>query len=67
VISLPLDEIANPKTAIEIKGEGMPAYSEQPISTKAAKGDLTVRMDIKFPEELTEKQKKELTEILSDP
>lgn len=49
----------------ELKGEGMPVYTDSVLGTKQ-KGDLIVKFDIVFPQELSEEQKQALTEVLAE-
>lgn len=58
---LSFDEVISPKTVREIEGEGMPIYNENDVIGKPKRGNLLVRFNIRFPEQLTEHQKKELT------
>lgn len=65
IINLSFDEVINPKTVREIKGEGMPVYTDNVLGTNQ-KGNLIVKFDIVFPQELTETQKNVLTEVLAE-
>jgi DnaJ family protein B protein 4 len=55
-----IDEIINPKTVRKVAGEGMPLGPE----AGAKRGDLCVKFDIAFPEEIDIEHKDKLREIL---
>uniref|UniRef100_A0A453G2C7 Chaperone DnaJ C-terminal domain-containing protein n=1 Tax=Aegilops tauschii subsp. strangulata TaxID=200361 RepID=A0A453G2C7_AEGTS len=55
------DEVICPGYEKVIKGEGMP-IAEQ----RGARGDLRVKLEIVFPEQLTDEQRAGLAEILKD-
>ncbi|VAH82471.1 unnamed protein product [Triticum turgidum subsp. durum] len=55
------DEVVCPGYEKVIKGEGMP-IAEQ----RGARGDLRVKLEIVFPEQLTDEQRAGLAEILKD-
>ena len=53
-VTVKRNEISQPGDLIVIRNEGMP------IHQKSENGDLIVKLKIKFPEKLTEKQKEKL-------
>jgi len=69
LLSIALDEIICPKTVKQVKGEGMPIYNDDPLAALKldhSKGDLYIKFDIAFPKHLSEEQKEQLREILSN-
>ena len=60
LISLHFDEIICPQTRRVVTGKGMPMKS-----WKGQRGDLIVKFDIEFPDELTYEKKKRVIELLS--
>ena len=57
VLSVGLSEVCTPKGEKRVKGEGMPKVG-------GGKGDLVIRYDIRFPEQLTLGQKEQLRQLL---
>lgn len=58
-VHLPLNNIVTPQTKMNIPGHGMP-FSKQPDK----RGDLVVSFNIKFPQQLSNQSKAELSKLL---
>mmetsp|Transcript_6523 Transcript_6523/g.7486 ORF Transcript_6523/g.7486 Transcript_6523/m.7486 type:complete len:143 (+) Transcript_6523:549-977(+) len=69
-VELSIDETITPQLKIKLEGKGMPIYVEKDYMTtllnQQSKGNLYVRFNIIFPKKLTQEQKDELTEILTE-
>lgn len=59
MINLHFDEIISPQTIRVIEGRGMPIKGKS-----GQRGDLIVKFDIQFPEELSFERKKRVVELL---
>ncbi len=56
---LPLvsDELITPNTVQKVEGEGMPVLCPEDPLAPISKGDLYVKFDISFPQQLTDRQR----------
>jgi DnaJ-class molecular chaperone len=64
IINLNVDQGINPQTVCEIKGEGMPAPKPSSDAPRPVNGNLYVRFDIHFPENMTADEKRHLLDVL---
>lgn len=68
-IELSIDEVINPETIRIIPGKGMPVLNNDPLSPikhDYPRGNLVVRFDIQFPQDLNEEKKRAITAILDE-
>ena len=73
-INLNVDKYITPQAVEAIVGDGMPKMitSEDPLNThlkshsQLAKGNLYVKFDIVFPNDLTSEKKKQILSILAE-
>lgn len=61
-MSLSSDEVISPQTVKKVEGEGMPILNESEPLERLKKGDLYVKFDIQFPEQLSSDQKSQFVE-----
>uniref|UniRef100_A0A7S3MTD8 Chaperone DnaJ C-terminal domain-containing protein n=1 Tax=Strombidium inclinatum TaxID=197538 RepID=A0A7S3MTD8_9SPIT len=67
LIELGIDEVITPETVKIIRGKGMPILNNDPlgpIKRDYGRGNLVVKFDIEFPQNMDSKKKNALTELL---
>ena len=69
-IELSVDEVISPQTVKILHGKGMPIEDVvdplAPVRLNHRKGNLIVRFDIQFPEQLSETQKEDFAAVLDE-
>ncbi|CAD8052917.1 unnamed protein product [Paramecium primaurelia] len=66
-LQVPVDQIISPKYVKMIENEGMPIFQQDEVKDFGKPytfGNLYIRFDIQFPEDLTESQKNRIKDIL---
>jgi len=66
-VEIAIDEVITPETVKILKGKGMPILNDDPlgpIKRDFGRGNLIVKFDIQFPENMDTKKKNALTELL---
>ena len=68
-IEISIDEVIKPDTFKVIYGKGMPILNDDPlgpIKRDYARGNLILKFDIQFPQELNEDKKNKLCDLLDE-
>jgi len=58
VLNFPVDNVMAPGEVMKVEGHGFPKFTN-------LKGDLYIRFDIQFPEQLSKEQKSEILAVLA--
>ena len=68
-VELAIDEVITPETMKVIPGKGMPILNNDPlgpIKRDFGRGNLLIKFDIQFPDNMDSKKKNALTELLDE-